>query len=198
MTGLITPMTGSVISSPDTQAAIWFLGALSQVRLSGEQTGGAFSLADTLARRGNASPVHVHDRDDETFFVLDGELRVFAGEDDYTAGPGTGRGPATAPSPRLRGHLRQSAVPRAARPGRLRAVRRRGRPARPGPHPAPTARRATRPRRAGSDSRPARHHHPGPAAPALDVRARHSPWRLAPRGTAGATVPGSGRRFRRR
>ena len=89
MTGLITPMPGSVISSPDTQAAIWFLGALSQVRLSGEQTGGAFSLADTLARRGNASPVHVHDRDDEIFFVLDGELRVFAGEDDYTAGPGT-------------------------------------------------------------------------------------------------------------
>jgi hypothetical protein len=26
---------------------------------------------------------------DETFFVLDGELRVFAGEKDYTAGPGT-------------------------------------------------------------------------------------------------------------
>ena len=89
MTELVTPVPGGVISSPDTQAAIWFLGALSQVRLSGEQTGGAFSLADTLARRGNASPVHVHDRDDETFFVLDGELRVFAGEDDYTAGPGT-------------------------------------------------------------------------------------------------------------
>ena len=59
------------------------------MRVSGEQTGGAFSLADNLARRGNASPVHVHDRDDETFLVLDGELRVVAGEDDYTAGPGT-------------------------------------------------------------------------------------------------------------
>ncbi len=89
MTELITPVPRSVISSPDTQAAIWFLGALSQVRLSGEQTGGTFSLADNLGRRGNASPVHVHDRDDETFFVLDGELRGFAGEDDYTAGPGT-------------------------------------------------------------------------------------------------------------
>jgi quercetin dioxygenase-like cupin family protein len=89
MTQLITPVTRSVISSPDHQAAIWFLGALSQLRLSGEQTGGAFALADNLARRGNASPVHVHDRDDETFFVLDGELRVLAGEDDYTAGPGT-------------------------------------------------------------------------------------------------------------
>ena len=89
MTDLVTPVPGGVISSPDAQAAIWFLGVLSQVRLSGEQTGGAFSLTDNLARRGNASPVHVHDRDDETFLVLDGELRVFAGEDDYTAGPGT-------------------------------------------------------------------------------------------------------------
>jgi quercetin dioxygenase-like cupin family protein len=89
MTESIVPVTGSVISSPDAQAAIWFLGALSQVRVSGEQTGGAFALADHLARRGNASPVHVHDRDDETFFVLDGELRVFADEEEHTAGPGT-------------------------------------------------------------------------------------------------------------
>ena len=56
MTELITPPPRSVISSPDTQAAIWFLGALSQVRVSGEQTGGAFSLAENVARRGNASP----------------------------------------------------------------------------------------------------------------------------------------------
>jgi quercetin dioxygenase-like cupin family protein len=78
-----------VISGPDTQAAIWFLGALSQLRITGEQTGGAFAVADHLAERGNASPVHVHDRDDETFFVLDGELRVFVGEEDHAAGPGT-------------------------------------------------------------------------------------------------------------
>ena len=89
MTESVAAVTGSVISSPDTQAAIWFLGALAQVRVSGEQTGGAFALADHLARRGNASPVHVHDRDDETFFVLDGELRVFVGEEEHTAGPGT-------------------------------------------------------------------------------------------------------------
>ena len=89
MTELIVPVARSVIASPDTQTAIWFLGALSRLRVSGEQTGGAFALADNLARRGNASPVHVHDRDDETFFVLDGELRVLVGEEEHTAGPGT-------------------------------------------------------------------------------------------------------------
>jgi quercetin dioxygenase-like cupin family protein len=86
---LIPPVPGSVISSPGTQTAIWFLGALSQVRLSGEQTGGAFSMVEILVRHGNGSPVHVHDRDDETFFVLDGELRVIVGEEEHAAGPGT-------------------------------------------------------------------------------------------------------------
>jgi quercetin dioxygenase-like cupin family protein len=89
MTRFSAPVTGGVISSPDTQTAIWFLGVLSQVRVSGEQTGGAFSVTDNLARRGNASPVHVHDREDETLFVLDGELRLSAGEQEHTAGPGT-------------------------------------------------------------------------------------------------------------
>jgi quercetin dioxygenase-like cupin family protein len=54
-----------------------------------DSTGGAFALVDHLVQRGNASPVHVHERDDETFFVLDGELRVFVGEEEHTAGPGT-------------------------------------------------------------------------------------------------------------
>ena len=53
MTESSAPVTGSVISGPDAQAAIWFLGALAQVRLSGEQTGGAFALADHLAQRGS-------------------------------------------------------------------------------------------------------------------------------------------------
>jgi quercetin dioxygenase-like cupin family protein len=89
MTERITQVPGTVISSPDAQPAIWFLGALSQVRLSGEQTGGAFSLIENLVRRGGGSPVHVHDDEDETLIVLDGELRVVVGDDDAIAGPGT-------------------------------------------------------------------------------------------------------------
>lgn len=78
-----------VISDPEGQIALWFLGALAQVRLGGEQTDRAYSLVENLVRRGTGSPVHVHDREDETFFVLDGELRVLVGEEDHRAGPGT-------------------------------------------------------------------------------------------------------------
>src|SRR4029077_9913997 len=89
MTESIVPVTGSVISDPDAQAAIWFLGALSQVRVSGAHTGGAFPLADPPTPRAHRRAVHAHHRVVETFFVLDGELRVFAGEEEHTAGPGT-------------------------------------------------------------------------------------------------------------
>jgi quercetin dioxygenase-like cupin family protein len=89
MTESNIPAIRGVISSPDTQTAIWFLGALSQVRVGGEQTNGAFALVENLNRRGNGSPVHVHDQEEETLFVLDGELQVFVGEEEHIAGPGT-------------------------------------------------------------------------------------------------------------
>jgi hypothetical protein len=54
MTEPIASVTGRVISGPDTQAAIWFLGALLRVRISGEQAGGAFAKADNLP--GAATP----------------------------------------------------------------------------------------------------------------------------------------------
>jgi hypothetical protein len=152
---------GSVISDPDAQAAIWFLGALSRARVSGEQAGGAFALADHLVRRGNA--VHVHDQD-ETFFVLDGELRVFAGEEEHRRVRHR-RGAAQPPSPPLCRHVRHRAVPHPEQPRRVRAVRRRGRSARSGPHPAPATRR-TSPR--WPSRRPERHHDRGSTPPALE------------------------------
>ena len=38
--------------------------------------------------RGSVHP-HVHDGEDEMFYVLDGELAGFCGENQWTAGPGS-------------------------------------------------------------------------------------------------------------
>jgi hypothetical protein len=46
---------------PPTRKRSWFLGALAQLRVSGEQTGAAFSITENLARHGGGSPVHRHD-----------------------------------------------------------------------------------------------------------------------------------------
>lgn len=50
------------------------LGLLCRTMLPGEATGGAFSLVEERGRIGCMTPRHVHERESETFVVLDGAL----------------------------------------------------------------------------------------------------------------------------
>lgn len=59
------------------------------VRLSSDDTDGAFSLLEYTAPPGGPSPaLHVHEETDEVIFVLDGELQCTIMEETVTAGPG--------------------------------------------------------------------------------------------------------------
>jgi quercetin dioxygenase-like cupin family protein len=70
--------------------ALWFFGTLLLLKATAEQTGGRFCLCEQRGRRGMATPLHRQPADDETFFVLEGELRFFVGDGSpVTAGPGT-------------------------------------------------------------------------------------------------------------
>ena len=51
-------------------------------------TGGQVTVIDTHARHGDASPVHVHNRDDEAFLLLDGQMTVWVGEARHQLRPG--------------------------------------------------------------------------------------------------------------
>lgn len=57
-------------------AALWHMGALMVFKATSEETGNAFWLAEQTSNLGYASPVHLHTREDETFYVLDGELSI--------------------------------------------------------------------------------------------------------------------------
>ena len=60
---------------------LWFIDNVITVHIDGDASGGTLALAEERGRRGTMPPLHVHHRDDETFFVIDGELSVFvAGE----------------------------------------------------------------------------------------------------------------------
>ena len=54
--------------------ARWFLGGLSIIKASGETTEGRVAVTENWAPRGYGSPLHVHHREDEWFYVLSGEL----------------------------------------------------------------------------------------------------------------------------
>jgi quercetin dioxygenase-like cupin family protein len=76
------------ILSPEAQQAVWFLGSLARIRASGNDTAGRLALLEHHAERGYGSPVHRHLADEETFFVLDGELRVEVAGQAHAAGAG--------------------------------------------------------------------------------------------------------------
>ena len=55
---------------------LWFLGTFARVLIDGADTGGRFGAFETLLPRGASPPLHSHPQD-ETFYVLDGELTVW-------------------------------------------------------------------------------------------------------------------------
>ena len=68
--------------------AVWVVGDHYTIKVSGEETGGAFALIEAVVPPGGGPPPHVHTREDEAFHVLEGELEFHADGRSFTAGPG--------------------------------------------------------------------------------------------------------------
>jgi quercetin dioxygenase-like cupin family protein len=69
-------MTTTAIAAPDT---LWFFDSLAQIRVSHEEGDGRLSVVEMTAPRGSMPPLHVH-AEDETFFVLEGAMTLYAGD----------------------------------------------------------------------------------------------------------------------
>jgi quercetin dioxygenase-like cupin family protein len=67
---------------------LWFIDNLVHVHIDGDTSGGAFALLEMCGPRGDMPPLHVHERDDETFYVIDGELSLFVGAQQLILGAG--------------------------------------------------------------------------------------------------------------
>lgn len=67
---------------------VWWFDSLVDVKLTASQTDGHTGLWLAQARRGAASPIHVHHREDEQFFMIDGEVRVIVGDQRIDARAG--------------------------------------------------------------------------------------------------------------
>jgi len=68
--------------------AYWFFGTLVTIKAGSEETSGRAAITENLAPRGSGSPLHVHHREDEWFYVLEGELTFWIGGEIVMAGPG--------------------------------------------------------------------------------------------------------------
>jgi quercetin dioxygenase-like cupin family protein len=77
------------ISPPGTGPVYGVMGDVYTIRSTGEQTSGNIALVEARVPPGGGPPPHEHSREDESFYVLEGELTFFTREGVYRAGPGT-------------------------------------------------------------------------------------------------------------
>ena len=78
------------------------------LKASAETTGGAFSVFEESEPVD--TPLHVHEREDELFYVLEGEHVIQIGEEEHRLGPGE-----LAFAPRGIPHSQRRVVPRTGR-----------------------------------------------------------------------------------
>ncbi|MBD0379522.1 quercetin 2,3-dioxygenase [Paenibacillus sedimenti] len=52
---------------------MWYLGNLSTLKVNAEHTGGQFSLVEDVMAPGYETPYHIHRKEDETFYLIEGE-----------------------------------------------------------------------------------------------------------------------------
>jgi quercetin dioxygenase-like cupin family protein len=78
----------------DEGEAWWWFGSLAVIKATAADTGGQMTIVEITEPPGTEAPLHVHHREDEGFWVLEGEVTfevggttIPAGRGDYAFGP---------------------------------------------------------------------------------------------------------------
>lgn len=58
----------------------WVLGDLYTFKITGEETNGAFTIMDQIIQPQGGPPPHIHRREDEAFYVLEGKFAFLCGD----------------------------------------------------------------------------------------------------------------------
>lgn len=73
---------------PELKNSYWYIGHLMSILLSAKDTGGAFALIHGFEIKGLEPPPHIHTLEDESFYLLDGEINYTAGNELFSARKG--------------------------------------------------------------------------------------------------------------
>ena len=66
----------------------WFFGMLAEIKASAAETNGMYTLLEITAPAGLQTPLHVHYREDEGFYVLEGSVSIEVGAHTVELGAG--------------------------------------------------------------------------------------------------------------
>ena len=69
--------------------SVWSLGGRFTLKVAGRDAEGRFALVEALAFRSTEPPLHVHHNEDEAWYVLDGQMTFYVGDDVLEASAGS-------------------------------------------------------------------------------------------------------------
>jgi quercetin dioxygenase-like cupin family protein len=72
----------------DEGEAWWWFGSLTVIKATAADTGGQMTIVEITEPPGTEAPLHVHHREDEGFWVLEGDVTFEVGGQKIPAGPG--------------------------------------------------------------------------------------------------------------
>jgi mannose-6-phosphate isomerase-like protein (cupin superfamily) len=74
---------------PGAGEAWWWFGQLATVKAGAAETHGRYTLVEIVAPPDYETPLHRHGREDEAFWILEGDTRFYVGDEIVDASPGT-------------------------------------------------------------------------------------------------------------
>lgn len=94
MTPRITDdLSAKAVRSGEGEAR-WWLGQLAEIKATAADTGGQYTIVEVTCPPGFEAPLRVHHREEEAFWVLDGDVTLYVGDatieasaGDYAFGP---------------------------------------------------------------------------------------------------------------
>jgi len=76
-------------ASPNEGSSFWLGTDLQTFKVVGQDTNGAFALSELTAQPEFGPPPHIHHREDESFYILEGEFEFLDNDRTFTAGAGS-------------------------------------------------------------------------------------------------------------
>ncbi len=74
---------------PSEGPSVWSLGGRFTMKLTEKDAAGRFALVEALAFRTTEPPLHIHHNEDEAWYILDGQMTFFVGEEALEARTGS-------------------------------------------------------------------------------------------------------------
>src|SRR5919106_444499 len=82
-----TPANGYALAGGEGER-IWIVGDAMTLKATSESSGGSLMLLENLTAPGGGPPPHVHTREDEIWYVLDGTFEIRIGDEVHALGAG--------------------------------------------------------------------------------------------------------------